>query len=159
MEFSEDGRFNLESYNEGHSFLVQGMPTRSQNDNLDWNTPMSPSVSTSSTPNRDSSGSANRSQSTTPIATLQIMRADLNTNGKPTNATVYNETAHIKLYTEDQMNVSFVENKVRILMKDNNLKIVGSNGFIIPDQEGTRGEYIFIPRHRYFVFVSNQSNL
>ena len=64
-----------------------------------------------------------------PLATIKIVRADLNSN----------LTAHINLYIEEQACLTNIQLKVREEMADNKLVMVGANGLVILDQEAARG--------------------
>ena len=55
------------------------------------------------------------------IAALKIVRADLGSNGKPTNMNYHNLTAHINLYIEEEACVLNIQLKVREEMTDNKL--------------------------------------
>ena len=74
-----------------------------------------------------------------PLATLKVIRANLGSNGKPTNMDYHNLTVHINLYVEEEACITNIQLKVREEMADNKLVIVGANGLVIFDQEGTRG--------------------
>ena len=73
------------------------------------------------------------------LATLKVARADLNSNGKPTNMNYHNLTVHINLYVEEEACITNIQLKVQEEMADNKLVIVGANGLVIPNQEVTRG--------------------
>ena len=135
MEFPGDnGKFDIENYVEGHNFTVNGSTTPACNVG-EWqtrNVQSTPApVSSTTTSSRVARG--------IPLATLNVVRADLNSNGKPTNMNYHNLTAHINLYVEEEACITNIQLKVREEMADNKLVIVGANGLVILDQGATRG--------------------
>ena len=135
MEFPGDnGKFDIENYVEGHNFTVNGSTTPTCNVG-EWqtrNVQSTPApVSSTTTSSRVARG--------IPLATLKVIRADLNSNGKPTNMNYHNLTVHINLYVEEEACITNIQLKVREEMADNKLVIVGANGLVILDQEATRG--------------------
>ena len=58
--------------------------------------------------------------------------------GKLSNIHCYNLTVHVKIYREEDATISYIL-KVMKSMDEENLVLVGPNGLIIYDQEGTRG--------------------
>ena len=58
--------------------------------------------------------------------------------GKLSNIHCYNLTVHVKIYREEDATISYIL-KVMQSMDEENLVLVGPNGLIIYDQEGTRG--------------------
>ena len=137
MEFpGDDGRFEIDQYADGHNFSVNGTPIVAANNGAsEWRTPnpQSAPAATTSTP------LSSRGLRRTPLASLKIIRADLNSNGKPSNMSYHNLIAHINIYSEEDACISFIERKVREEMACENLKVVGAGGLVILDQEGTRG--------------------
>ena len=83
----------------------------------------------------------NQSPARRPIAVVKVIRADIGPNGKPTNFIMHNLSAHVNIYSENQANVSYLLEKVHAEMGDNQLLLVGPNGLVYHDQEGTRGTY------------------
>ena len=135
MEFpGEYGKFEIENYVEGHNFPVNGSTTPANNVR-EWQTRSAQSTPTpvSSTP------TSSRVAWRIPLATIKVVRADLNSNGKPTNMNYHNLTAHINLYIEEEACLKNIQLKVREEMADNKLVIVGANGLIILDQKAARG--------------------
>ena len=135
VEFpGDDGKFDIENYVQGHNFTVNGSTTPASNVG-EWQTrnAQSTSAPVSSTP------TSSRVAPRIPLATLKVVRADLNSNGKSTNMNYHNLTAHINLYIEEEVCITNIQLKVRKEMADNKLVIVGANGLVILDQEATRG--------------------
>ena len=58
--------------------------------------------------------------------------------GKLSNIHCYNLTVHVKIYREEDATISYIL-KVMQSMGEENLVLVGPNGLIFYDQEGTRG--------------------
>lgn len=75
-----------------------------------------------------------------PICTVRVTRADLSETGKPRNTMQHNNTAHIKIYSESEANVTYITTKVREEMGESDLIITMASGLQFFDQEGTRGE-------------------
>jgi len=127
----DDGKFELNDYGDAHSFVVNGsLVSQGAGDSI-WRTPVAASSSATS--------SAVQTRKT-PLATLKIIRADIGSNGKPTNLNFHNLTAHINLYNEEDANVSFINKKTCTEMGDDSLVLTGANGLLILDQDGTRGK-------------------
>uniref|UniRef100_A0A7M5X5H8 Uncharacterized protein n=1 Tax=Clytia hemisphaerica TaxID=252671 RepID=A0A7M5X5H8_9CNID len=84
----------------------------------------------------------NSRRDTTPkcvLATVKVMRADLDGSGKPCNTLKYNHELRVLIYQHDKLNVGYVTKRVREEMGNNDLTVVGNKEFIIYEQEGTRG--------------------
>lgn len=122
VEFQNDnGRFDeLQEYQDGDTFLVNGAVVQNTDENLLWRTP------NTSSHTFVSRGAPRRS----PLTTVKVVRADIENNGKPTNMTYHNLTAHINIYSEEDAGVSFINGKVQKEMGNNSLVIVGGNGFL-----------------------------
>lgn len=158
-------------------FLLDEYPDRATlNINED-----SPSVSTSSqqtasstpTPTSSTQQPTNFSQTTSSrfskrvLTTVKVIRADLGGDGKPTNIHAHNLTVHVNIYKEEDARVPYILQKVQSSMDDDILVLVGPNGLIYYDQEGTRGinTYVYYVRLFYknmprlsfmhFIYVCN----
>jgi len=81
----------------------------------------------------------NSTPSRRPLAVVKVVRADLGRNGKPSNFHTHNLTAHVNIYTLGQACVPFVCSKVCEEMGNKTLKLVGTNGLALYNQDGTRG--------------------
>ena len=135
VEFpGDDGKFDIENYVEGHNFTVNGSTTPGR-DVGELANPKCTIYSCSSLFNTLIFKVARRIA----LATLKVARADLNSNGKPTNINYHNLTAHMNLYIEEEACITNIQLKVREEMADNKLVITGANGLVILDQEATRG--------------------
>ena len=128
------GKFDIENYVEGHNFTVNGSTTPASNVR-EWQTRSAQSTPTPFSSIPTSSRVARR----IPLATIKVVRADLNSNGKPTNMNYHDLTAHINLYIEEEACLKNIQLKVREEMADNKLVIVGANGLVILDQKAARG--------------------
>ena len=74
------------------------------------------------------------------LATVPIIRADIMLDtGKPSIIHRYNLTAHVNIYREEDATTPYILEKVMESMDEENLILVGPNGLILYDQEGTRG--------------------
>ena len=125
VEFpDDDGKFDIGNYSKGRNFTVSGSATPASNVG-EWQTRNAQSTPAlvSSTP------TSSRVARRIPLATIKIVRADLNSN----------LTAHINLYIEEQACLKNIQLKVREEMADNKLVIVGANGLLILDQKAARG--------------------
>lgn len=120
---------NLEDNNNSPTFPRAG--PASTNDQNEGQRQITPRLSTPSVPRRRI------------LATVKVVRADIGANGKPCNMLYHQTTTHINLYNEDQARLTYITSKVREEMDDQNLVIVGPNGLLYHDQDGTRGIYIF----------------
>jgi len=125
VEFpGEDGSFYLSEYGDKTKFRISTgedpigyLPTQHQPAH----------TSTSQSPARRA------------LAVVKVIRADIGPNGKPTNFIMHNLSAHVNIYSEAQANVSYLLDKIHTEMGDNQLLLVGPNGLVYHDQEGTRG--------------------
>lgn len=73
------------------------------------------------------------------LAVVKVFRADLGNNGKPCNFHSHNLTVHVNIYNNNQACVTYIMEKVREEMQNETLKLVGTNGLVFYDQEGTQG--------------------
>lgn len=140
VEFPQEsnGQFAIENYEDGHNFTVHGTPIDPNNVNQNQSS-NSPPVSNQWRMPSSSSTSTSRGARRVPLASVKVIRADLGESGKPTNMAFHNLAAHINLYTEGDANVTFIKTKVKEEMHCDDLIIVGSNGLVLLDQDGTRG--------------------
>ena len=58
--------------------------------------------------------------------------------GKPSNIHCCNLTVHVNIYREEDATIPYILEKVMESMDEENLVLVGPNGLILYDQEGTR---------------------
>ena len=77
-----------------------------------------------------------------PLATVKIVKADLEITGRPSNLHKYDMSVHINIYNENEPCVSHIQEIVREEMGDQSLLHVGSNGLMFFDQEATRCKLI-----------------
>ena len=91
---------------------------------------------------RPSSSSITASTPKQALATIKVVRADINENGKPSNFHRHNLTTFIPIYKEDQANVNHVLNQVRKRMNDHSLQLVGATGLKYYHEEGTKGKFV-----------------
>ena len=77
-----------------------------------------------------------------PLATVNVVKADLGITGRPSNLHKNNMSVHINIYNENEACVSHIQERVRDEMGDQSLLLVESNGLIFFDQEATRGKLI-----------------
>ena len=77
-----------------------------------------------------------------PLATIKVVKADLEITGRPSNLHKYNMSVHINIHNENEACVSHIQERVREEMGDQSLLLVGSNGLMFFDQEATRGKLI-----------------
>lgn len=75
------------------------------------------------------------------LTTVKTIRANLS-NGKPVNLHFHNLTVHINIYKENEACVGYIKRRVREEMRNDSLVLVGSNGLVFYDQEGTRGKKV-----------------
>ena len=74
------------------------------------------------------------------LVTVRVIRADIMLDtGKPSNIHRYNLTVHVNIYREEDATIPYILEKVMESMDEENLVLVGPNGLILYDQEGTRG--------------------
>ena len=74
------------------------------------------------------------------LATVRVTSADtMLYTGKPSNIHRYNLTVHVNIYREEDATIPYILEKVMESMDEENLVLVGPNGLILYDQEGTRG--------------------
>ena len=142
IEFANNnGEFELNDYNDRSIFSLIV-------DNDDSATGgANPSVSPSSNTGNASQLGATVRAASTPLkrhclTTVKVVRADIGSNGKPCNFHFHQSTAHINIYSEEQACVDYITSKVRSEMGDETLVLVGPNGLLYYDQDGTRGKLI-----------------
>jgi len=137
LEFpDENGRFDLQTYHDNHDFLVIGGAPSTINSEIPWRIP-----DTTSSSSTQSSSLVSRRQN--PLATVKIVRADLSAQGKPINMHLHNRAIHVNIYNTDDASVHFVVNKVRDIMDDQTLLLVGTGGLVLNQEEGTTGMQYF----------------
>ena len=74
------------------------------------------------------------------LATVRVIRADIMLDtGKPSNIHRYDLTVHVKIYRREDATVPYILEKTMKSMGKENLVLVGPNGLILYNQEGTRG--------------------
>ena len=127
--FPVDGRFDFNSYDDQYSFDVVGAM-----ENFAFSTPQRHVQSSTPMPSQSS-------QARRPLCTVKATRtrADLGTNGRPSNSHRHNQHAFINLYSEEEACVTFELSKIKLEMQDESLMLVGSNGLAYADQEKTKG--------------------
>ena len=106
LEFpNADNAFELHTYEYNHDFTVLGNDNGSgplnQSSLLLWTPPPS------STP-----GTSSQSR-ISPLATVKVVRADLDFNEKPYNQHFQNTKVHVVINSETEANVPFILRKVR----------------------------------------------
>ena len=130
---NEAGTFSLEDYADRSVFHVSGNedPTLA---------PISvPAIETPPMATPPVSQASSRS-SRRVLATVRVIRADIMLDtGKPSNIHRYNLTVHANIYREEDATIPYILEKVMESMDEENLVLVGPNGLILYDQEGTRG--------------------
>ena len=128
---NEAGTFSLEDYADRSVFHVIGNEDRT----------LAPtSVPTNETPPMATAPvSQASSRSRRVLATVRVIRADIMLDtGKLNNIHRYNLTVHVNISRKEATIPSILE-KVMESMDEENLVLVGPNGLILYDQEGTRG--------------------
>ena len=74
------------------------------------------------------------------LATVRVICTDIMLDtGKPSNIHRYNLTVHFNIFREEDATIPYILQKVMESMDEENLVLVGPNGLILYDQEGTRG--------------------
>ena len=74
------------------------------------------------------------------LATVRVIHTDIMLDiRKPSNIHRYNLTVHVNIYCEEDATILYILEKVMGSMDEENLVLVGPNGLIFYDQEGTRG--------------------
>ena len=74
------------------------------------------------------------------LATVCVIRADIMFDtGKPSNVYRYNLAVHVNIYREEDATIPYILEKVMESMDKENPVLVGPNGLILYDQEGTKG--------------------
>ena len=129
----EAGIFSLEDYADHSVFHASGNEDRTL-------APISfPPIEAPPLATPSASQSSSRS-SRRVLATVRVIRADiLLDTGKPSNIHRYNLTVHVNIYREVDATILYVLEKVIQSMDEENPVLVGPNGMILYDQEGTRG--------------------
>ena len=128
----EAGIFSLENYADRSVFHVSGNEDRT----------LAPiSVPTIETPPMGTPPASKSSRfSRHVLATVRVIRADiLLDTGKPSNIHRYNLTVHVNICREEDATIPYILEKVMQSMDEENLVLVGPNGMILYDQEGTKG--------------------
>ena len=128
---NEAGNFSLEDYADRSVFHVIGNEDRTL-------APTSvPAIETPPMATAPVSQASSRSRRV--LATVRVIRADIMLDtGKLNNIHRYNLTVHINISRKEATIPSFLE-EVMESMDEENLVLVGPNGLILYDQEGTRG--------------------
>ena len=79
------------------------------------------------------------------LVTVHVIHADIMLDtGKPSNIHRYNMTVHVNIYHEEDATIPYILEKVMESMDEENLVVVGPNGLILYDQEGTRGSIVSV---------------
>ena len=74
------------------------------------------------------------------LATVRVFRADIMLDtGKHSNIHRYKLTVHVNSYREEDATIPYILEKVMESIDEKNLVLVGPNGLILYDKEGTRG--------------------
>ena len=130
---NEAGTFSLEDYADRSVFHVNGNEDRTL-------APISvPAIETPPMATPPVSQASSRSFRRV-LATVRVIRADIMLDtGKPSNIHRYNLTVHANIYREEDATIPYILEKVMESMDEENLVLVGPNGLILYDQEGTRG--------------------
>ena len=87
---------------------------------------------------------ANRFSKKQPLVIAGVVRADLDERGRPTNVHRHNTSVHVSIYNQDEASVTFVTDKVRDELDEDEIILVDGKGITIRDQEGTRGKELAI---------------
>lgn len=133
VEFAENGEFNLADYPDRTNFVVNGAASNMPSSNI-VSTPSLNSPTTGIISHRSSASSSRRT-----LAVVKVVRADVGPNRKPTNVHMHNLSVHVNIYKEEHATVPYILHKVHVEMESEGLILVGPNGLIYYDQEGTRG--------------------
>ena len=130
---NEAGTFSLEDYSDRSVFHV----SRNEDQTL---APISVISAIETTPMATPPASQASSRSSQfALATVRVIRADIMLDtGKPSNIHRYNLTVHVNIYREEDATIPYILEKVMESMDEENLVLVGPNGLIPYDQEGTR---------------------
>ena len=74
------------------------------------------------------------------LATVRVIRVDIMLDtGMPSNIHRYNLTVHVNIYLEEDATIPYILERVKESIDKKNLVLVGPNGLILYDKEGTRG--------------------
>ena len=130
---NEVGTFSLEDYADRSVFHVSGNEDRTL-------APISvPAIETPPMATPAVSQASSRS-SRRVLVTLRAIRVDIMLDtGKPSNIHRYNLTVHVNNYREEDATIPYILEKVMESIDEKNLVLVGPNGLILYDKEGTRG--------------------
>ena len=130
---NEAGTFLLEDYADRSIFHVSGNEDRTL-------APISvPAIETPPMATPPVSQASSRS-SRRVLATVRVFRADIMLDtGKPSNIHRYKLTVHVNIYREEDATIPYILEKAMESIDEENLILVGPNGLILHDQEGTRG--------------------
>ena len=130
---NEAGTFSLEDYADRSVFHV------SSNEDPTLAPTSVPAIETPPMATPPVSQASSRS-SRRVLATVRVIRADIMLDtGKPSNIHRYNLTVHVNIYREEDATIPYILEKVMESIDKENLVLVGPNGLILYDQEGTRG--------------------
>ena len=133
VEFpNEAGIFSQEDYADRSVFYVSGNEDRTL-------APISvPAIETPPMATPPVSQASSRS-SRRVLATVRVICADIMLDtGKSSNIHRYNLTVHVNIYREKDGIIPYILEKVMESMDKENLVLVGPNGLILYDQEGTK---------------------
>ena len=144
-----NGQFDLESFQDGKTFLVIGHDQSTHAFRPISQHPAQPSVPSAHLPFNNAGTSAgqttlataNRFSKKQPLIIAIAVRADLDEKGRPTNVHRHNTSVHVNIYNEDEANVTFVTDKVRDELDE--IILVDAKEITIRDQEGTSGKELF----------------
>ena len=130
---NEAGTFSLEDYADRSVFHV------SSNEDPTLAPTSVPAIETPPMATPPVSQASSRSSQRV-LATVRVISADIMLyTGKPSNIHRYNLTVHVNIYREEDATIPYILEKVMESMDEENLVLVGPNGLILYDQEGTRG--------------------
>ena len=130
---NEAGIFSLEDYADRSVFHVSGTEDRT------LARISVPAIETPPMATPPVSQASSRS-SRRVLATVRVIRADIMLDtGKPSNIHRYNLTVHVNIYREEDATIPYILEKVMESIDEKNLVLVGPNGLILYDKEGTRG--------------------
>lgn len=109
-----------------------------------FRTPPTSTIRMATSSSSMSSQSSRRSSAPpSPLAKVKVIRADIGSNGKPSNIRLHNLLVQINIYSETDACISYVQEKVREEMVDPSLTLVGTSGLKYHDNDGTKGNFTF----------------
>ena len=130
---NEAGTFSLEDYTDRSVFNVSGNEDRTL---VPISVPAIERLPMATPPVRQASSRSSRRV----LVVVHVIRADIMLDtGNPSNIHRYNMTVHVNIYHEEDATIPYILEKVMESMDEENLVLVGPNGLILYDQEGTRG--------------------